>query len=270
MTEARSAGEGKLPGTDPLRLLRACALVGGVLALLLAAVLLLPVFRHSHNHRRAEERKCSSNLRLLGLAALQYSDDKRVLPHLSGPTALDGPETGNHQTKTFRALHWYGYHDSPESWICPSSFDMFHPVQNEDVREHMRKWFWGARYSKADTKRAPFVDGAPDPPLSGAEATTELSYGWTRRALSPNAKASSPLSADRSVRTSADPGAGVDPDRAGNHLEGWNVLRLDGRVEWITTEGVPTGATGTGKGVAWLRSVSKGGGFLAITDQTFD
>jgi prepilin-type N-terminal cleavage/methylation domain-containing protein len=138
------------------------------------AAMLVPGFRS--NREKARRTQCANNLRQFGLAAIQYADDKRFLPHNRKLSELDGDGmngTSNHQTKIVRALLWYGYHDTPGAWVCPSSDD---GAGDREVAS-ARTWSWHDG-SKGSATESPFVHDADDPPLT---STTELSYGWTRK-----------------------------------------------------------------------------------------
>jgi prepilin-type processing-associated H-X9-DG protein len=196
----------------------------------------LPVFHHGKH--RSNRTKCSNNLRQLGLAAIQYADDKRFFPHVGPIPQLDGGTDSNATTKVVRALLWYGYHDNPEGYICPSSYDMYLPITDSEVKANLRLWFWGGGEARGDPTLSPFVDERPDPTL---DATDELSYGWTRRGMNMNARSSTPLLADRAQ---ADPDVRDDvtvskPGLFGNHDAGANVVRADGSVAFV--DGGPDG-----------------------------
>lgn len=154
-------------GFTLLELLIVVALVG------LLAAALVPALRADYAKKLRAQ--CASNLRRLGLAAIQYADDKRFLPHNGKLAELDGDGmngTSNHQTKIVRALQWYGYHDSPEAWICPASSD-----RAERSVALARSWSWGGG-ERGSLTESPFVHDADDPALT---ATAELSYGWSRK-----------------------------------------------------------------------------------------
>ena len=138
-----------------------------------------------------------------------HADDKRFFPHnetLRSPDTDGMNEGGNHQTKVARSLLWYGYHDNPEGWVCPSSFDAFTPVNSVNVRETPRLWFWGGTEG-GDLTLAPWIQGSDD----DLQATTELSYGWTIKGMNTNVRSTALLGADRALRVDED----MSTDNAG-------------------------------------------------------
>ena len=93
----------------------------------------------------------------------------------------------------------------------------------------------------------------------------ELSYCWTRKAMNSNVRSTAILGSDRSLRDQGADDAALgsgDAIEIGNHQDGWNVLRVDGTVEYIGTGYDPMGNDVVG--ASWLAATSKGGGFLAI------
>ncbi|MBL4849695.1 MAG: DUF1559 domain-containing protein [Planctomycetes bacterium] len=221
-----------------------------VLATLISiAALLLPPVLEAQS-RRASRIKCANNLRQIGLAIVQYGDDKRYLPHVKPTRELDGGIESNHSAVKIRALIFYGYHDNPEGFVCPSSDDSALVVSDEEVRDNMRKWHWG-RATNPNPRTAPWLDSASDP--KGSESR-ELSYGLTRRGYNRNVSSTKMISADRAVRDGTSKGA-----LAGNHDEGWNVVQADCTVEWSKHDS---------ESAKRLISTERGGGFLALKDQT--
>ena len=203
--------------------------------------------------------RCSHNLRQIALAYVQYGDDKRFLPHMGPTNALSGDASTNHPTKSVRTVIWYGYHDDPEALICPSSVDIYVPIQNNEVRENMRLWSWSSSKEGGANTIPPWRQG-DDPTLLETE---ELSYGMTRRGLNRNVKSTVVLGADRGVRISDDPPKGTLPGDYGNHPDGWNAAKADASVEFI-----PSDYESPRKGVSagdWLRSTKKNDPALAIS-----
>jgi hypothetical protein len=218
------------------------------LGLLTTAALFLPSVLEAQS-RRASRTKCANHLRQIGLATVQYGDDKRYLPHVGPTRTLDGDVTSNHSAVKLRALIYYGYHDNPEGFICPSSDDISPKVTEREVRENMRKWQWG-RGTNPNPRTKPWNDTASDPK---GDASHEFSYGLTRRGYNRNVSSVKRIAADRAVRDGVSTGA-----LAGNHDEGWNVVSADCSVDWTVHSAESAGR---------LISTERGGGFLAIKDQ---
>lgn len=197
---------------------------------------------------KANRTRCANNLRMLALAAIQYSDDKRAFPHARAAAALDGDPTTGDSPRVVRTLVWFGYHDMPEGFVCRASDDQAVPITNPATQADLRRWFWGGGTSAA--KAPPFVDGQQDPPL---DQTTELSYGWTRRALGANARSTALLAGDRALR---DPSRPVTNALVGNHPDGWSVVQADASTAWH-----PAGTS-----PAWLAATAdpQQDGFLCI------
>ena len=198
------------------------------------AFFMVPALRTQRS--KANFTKCAGNIRSLALAAVQYGDSKRFLPHVSGPGSLDG-DIGSSDTPTaVRALVWFGYHDGPEAFVCPSSRDLALPIQSAAVRDNMRLWAWEGRYAQPGSEqalRSPFEFSAQDPAL---EDSLELSYALTRRGLDRNVSSLALLGADRSLRLGSQPMEGLPRGHWGNHRLGWNVIKADATVELVEAE----------------------------------
>ena len=248
-----------------IELLVVLAIIGVLAALLMPALL--------KTKEKANRSKCANALRQLGIAALAYSDDMRFFPHHERPHLVDGGWDTSHPSKSIRALLWYGYHDSPEGWICPSSWDLFVRVDDANSKNNPRYWFWssprsngtvtgGAGQGSGRSDVSPFADQLPDHSLDG---TDEVSYGWTRKGMNENVASNALLSADRSLRREekGGPSATVMNGVNGNHADGWNALQVDAAVRWLALAGDPPPYT-------YLTLMSKtnpNAGFLAMHDQ---
>jgi type II secretory pathway pseudopilin PulG len=198
--------------------------VGGVCLIGVLAALLMPALTKAKS--KANRTKCSNNLRQVGLAMIMYADDKRFYPHVGPTGSLDGDVTSSDSPRSARALLYYGYHDAPSGWICPDSYDLAWSGNAPTAGVGSpATWFWAGGTVPA-SGLSPFVDGQRDPAL---DQTDELSYGWTRRGLNSNTRATATLSADRARRS--DPAA--TDVLAGNHADGWNVGYADGTVTWV-------------------------------------
>jgi hypothetical protein len=176
--------------------------------------------------------KCFGNLRQLGIAAIIYADDKRFFPHVGRISELDGDYDSNDTPQTFRALMYYGYHDNPEGWVCPASYDLFVPLSRR-AQESPRTWFWEG--DLVSSEASPFSEANSDPSL---RHTSELSYGWTRKGYTGNVRSTALLGVDRAVRTrtSGAEDLTVPAGEVGNHDDGVALLRADATVEWFPTE----------------------------------
>lgn len=165
---------------------------------------------------KAHQEACRARLRQVGLAAIQYSDDKRFLPHVRGRKERDGGVETADTPRVFRALAWFGYLPDPADRICAGSGDRApDPLPGPSERDGP----------------SPFRDGRWEPPLAEAR---DLSYGWRRAYTGSNERSTTALAADRAVRA---PGAARSPlpeaPLAGNHDGAVQVVMLDATVETI-------------------------------------
>lgn len=240
----------------PLELLVAIVTIGLSLALLLPARNLAA--------GKAARTKCAGGLRQLGIAAVSYADDKRFYPHVGSYRSYDGDWTSSDPAKAVRTLLWYGYTDSPESFVCPGSDDAWERLPATD-RPALKRWFWsspladgtvvgGGGRESGDPDRSPLVDRLADHSLDG---TPELSYGWTRKGVSVGTLSTRLLLADRSLRHASGwpiPAPAVTRGRRGNHPDGWNLLQADAAIVWLPRDGPDPGSTGPAltDPAAWL------------------
>jgi hypothetical protein len=211
--------------------------------------------------------RCKNQLRQIGLAAIQYADDQRFLPHVGRLQDLDGDFQGmgpTSTTKSLRALLWFGYLDRPETLICGSSDYGWRPIESELTKGNMRYWFWDGDHERGNPGLTPFVDGLPDPSVERVE---DLSYGWTRKGMNRNTRGSSLLAADRAVRLESEFSQAPPPHPGwrGNHGDGWHVLFADASTRWVaTTDTLHDRAPADMLGA----TSDNADGFLAVRDQS--
>lgn len=188
--------------------------------------------------RQASRVGCADHLRAIHSAAQQYATDGGRFPHIRALNALDGAADTADTPRVWRELVARDYLD-PAQLICPA-------------KPRLRR----AQRSKTDDQSA-WLRGSQTHSAPSLVEAVDLSYGWTRRSLSPNANPSSLLAADKAVVTRR----GAEGGMKGNHTDGWSVLRLSGAVEWLGTDHDPFPGS-------WLTRTHKpSDGFLSIAEQ---
>jgi len=235
-------------GFTLIELLVVIAIIG------ILATLLMPALLKAKE--KANQTKCGNNMKQVGLAANQYSDDRRFYPHVTIINTLDGDYTTTLSARAFRTLFFYAYIDNPESYICPSSPDMAKGLE-PDVKADPRKFYWtgGAIVAQPPAPAVvpcPLYDAvaANDLALNNV-AEVDLSYGWTRRGYTSNANSSNLLAGDRSrILQGTDQGTGTTTGAnhtgscTGNHKECMEAVHLDAHTSRFTPNG-DTLTTGT-------------------------
>ncbi|MEZ0230281.1 MAG: hypothetical protein ACAI25_16785 [Planctomycetota bacterium] len=223
--------------TEPRRrVTRVDLVIVGVVVLVGAAAFRVGTMRLQAKAAHGET--CSNRLRQLGMAAVQYSDDKRFLPHLGPISKLDPGYKSNVTSRVFRALVYFNYLDDPKQFVCPASPDAPAPW-DEAVKKDPRTFRWSGEAGAPGL--SPVVQGGAevsDRPLDGA---TEISYGWTRRGLTTNTSALNAVAADKSMRVGEDASAASKAahqgSMVGNHKDFMVVLFTDGHTRQITKAG---------------------------------
>lgn len=166
--------------------------------------------------RPSAQLRCTSLLRALALARLQFVADRRVplREHegLAGDVhTADGP-------RALRKLFAAGYLDEPADVLCPA---VELPGSPDHERAAVSEWLLGKR---------------EDLPAGQDTLATmvAVSYGWTRRPLGPSAGAA-PLAADKAAL----PRDGERGALPGNHVGWWNVVDTDAVVQRARVEDEP-------------------------------
>ena len=198
---------------------------------------------------------CANNLKQIGLAAIQYADDKRFFPHIGKAKDLDmGGDTtprGNEvPPRCLRALIFFNYHDQPEAFVCSSSDDEPGKL-GEKARKDIRDFGWLG--SVPEERVSPLVKVADKD--RDADALTDLSYGYTIKGYSSNSPATSLLAADRAARL----GPRTKQKLAGNHKKGWTVLHVDAHTEFVKK--------GSDEAILYAAKDEKKKGYLVVWDE---
>ncbi|MEZ0230282.1 MAG: hypothetical protein ACAI25_16790 [Planctomycetota bacterium] len=204
----------------------------------LLAFLLMPAFLVAGRHKQPLTR-CSNNLRQIGLAAIQYCDEKRFFPHLGDVKVLDGGRRSDTATRAIRSLVYFNYHDSPEHFVCDQGTA---PDRAEKMTEAAKKDVRAFRWRGAEglvTDPSPLVaPHANDLPL---EQATDLSYGWTRRGYTVNTQSTNLLAGDKSRQLEDDAPAAAKAahvgNMVGNHKDYMVVVQVDGSTSLLRATG---------------------------------
>ena len=214
-------------GFTLIELLVVIAIIGILATLIMPAVM--------KAKESANKSKCASNLRQVAIAAVSYAGEKRFFPHVRGARSLDNDWTDTDQLRIYVALIYFGYLDTNETYICPSSFDVHFPMGGTQIQD-LRQWTFGGTAALNPVPRtSPLAPGGNPGLVAGLDQSQEVSYGWTRKPLTYNAGSATVLGADRALRVVHDVAGGGSavPGTAGNHREGWNVIQADAAVRFL-------------------------------------
>jgi hypothetical protein len=229
------ASEGSRPPEPPVedsRDLSWPSALAVVAVLGLAGALAMPALLRCN--RCGTGMRCTNNLKSIGLAAIQYSDDRRYFPHVAKLSELDRDVVSSDGPRALRSLMYFNIVDDPEVFVCPGTTDDSRDracLVSPAAKRNARVWGWGGRDETA--AESPLVKrGASDGPLP---LLHDLSYGWTRRGYTTNSSSGSVLAGDRTIR--APEGRSNPYDIEGNHRDCAIVVCIDAHTRRLTNDG---------------------------------
>jgi prepilin-type N-terminal cleavage/methylation domain-containing protein/prepilin-type processing-associated H-X9-DG protein len=197
------------------------------------AAILFPVFARARENARRTS--CMSNLKQLGLAAMQYAQDydetyPRTAVNLGAPFP-DGVDWTN-------SGYWYWpqllfpYHRSAQIWICPSgnTANTRTPYSGHySANELVIATYTDPNGVNLSTIQSPattymFMDGGPYMVTYSNAITPGGSFWYTPGACGPGGASKTP-----NVLS----GFSLTDCQTGRHLGGSNVAFADGHVKWL-------------------------------------
>jgi prepilin-type N-terminal cleavage/methylation domain-containing protein/prepilin-type processing-associated H-X9-DG protein len=240
-----------LPQESPKRAFTLIELLVVIAIIAILAAILFPVFARARENARRTS--CMSNLKQLGLAAMQYTQDydetyprTAVLLGAPFPDGVDWTSSG----------YWYWpqllfpYHRSAQIWICPSG----NPANTRTpysghygANSGVIASYTAANGVNLSTIQSPaatfmFMDSGPYMVSASNALTTSGSFWYTPGACGPTGASQDP--------TYPLTGFYLSDCQSGRHLNGSNVAYADGHVKWLPYQKFIEEAKKPGQG-AW-------------------
>lgn len=161
--------------------------------------------------------KCQNNLRGLGLALIQYSNENRFFPHMK---SFREKNKATDVAKVFRTLVYYKYVDTAEIFVCPGSNDQF-IERDPEVLDNPKRFQWKSKAASSSIEKP--IKSGPGPDIYKDKDFKEVSYTYRSTLLnSSRARSNTVLAVDRY------------PHHKNKKGEwGYNVLYGDGHVDFV-------------------------------------
>ena len=187
----------------------------------------------SHAQGKDTTANSAKNLRQIGIASIQYADERRRFQHVAKITELDGDHTTATSSRAHRALVYYGFITDPTFFVNEGNAKDKPVPLSKEAKADMRLFAWSD--GKDATKGfSPLYEPAANGNASALTADFPwLSYAWTRRGLTGTARSTYILAGDKARITAGPLHKGC---LGGNEKDCVQVVRVDGSVAKITTK----------------------------------
>ncbi|MDF1666691.1 MAG: DUF1559 domain-containing protein [Planctomycetota bacterium] len=193
---------------------RGCILLGVLVSgacLIALFALLIPAFMRGRE--QSGKTKCANNLKGVGIAMINYSNDYHYFPHMTGKK--EG-HTNEQISDVYRTLIQQKYCETAEPFSCHGSGDA-HLQRSQKTLDNPTLWDWKGKVNSAEPAclNSSKVDVLQN---------NELSYTYRRKRLHKDqARSDTILTADKARK---------DSQNEGCHYDGYNIGYADGHVEF--------------------------------------